>query len=73
VTMRDGESGPVGWAAYHRNWRAVWWLMERGASWKEESRWGRSVRQMLETDLESGRETSAEGVQVAARLREADK
>ena len=73
VTMRDGESGPVGWAAYHRNWRAVWWLMEHGASWNEESRWGRSLRQMLEADLPSRPEHPAEAVRVAARLREADK
>lgn len=46
--QRDGESGPVGWAAYHRNGRAVRWLMEHGAAWQGEQRYGTTVQAMLE-------------------------
>lgn len=53
LTKRDSEGGPVAWAAYHKNWRAVWLLMERGAEWKNEQAWGQPVAQMLSQDLSS--------------------
>ncbi|MBL8214015.1 MAG: ankyrin repeat domain-containing protein [Bryobacterales bacterium] len=48
LELRDGESGPVGWAAYHRNWRAVQWLVEQGAAWQGEQRYGTTVEAMRE-------------------------
>ncbi|MFO0706356.1 MAG: ankyrin repeat domain-containing protein [Nitrospira sp.] len=47
IKHRDGEGGPVAWAAYQKAWRAMWLLMERGADWKGEQAFGVSVHQML--------------------------
>jgi hypothetical protein len=52
LTKRDNESGPVGYAAYHKNWRAVWKLIERGAEWKSEERYGSTMSYMLASDLQ---------------------
>lgn len=59
LTIRDREGGPVAWAAYHArasytsSWRAVWMLIERGASWKDEQEFGQPVIKMFAEDLES--------------------
>ncbi|MBZ5606621.1 MAG: ankyrin repeat domain-containing protein [Acidobacteriia bacterium] len=59
ITKRDSEGGPVAWATYQAwmshgaNWRIVWLLMERGASWKDEQEFGRSVVSMFQDDYHS--------------------
>jgi hypothetical protein len=58
IELRDSESGPVGFAAssarslYTSRWRATWMLVERGAAWKDEQRYGQSVPRMLAFDFE---------------------
>lgn len=58
VKLRNGESGPVGYAAYyakgsyHSSWRATWMLIEHGAAWKGEQQFGQSVEQMIFADIE---------------------
>src|SRR5262249_28109147 len=58
VTLRDREGGPIGWAAHHArhtyqsSWRAVWLLVERGASWKDEQEFGQPVAAMLAREFE---------------------
>ncbi len=58
LTKRDGEGGPVAWAAYHAfmshssKWRIVWMLMERGAAWKNEQEFGRTVDYMFRSTFE---------------------
>ncbi|HKP29476.1 MAG TPA: hypothetical protein VJU15_08730 [Gemmatimonadales bacterium] len=67
VTLRDRESGPVGWAAYHAwmshisSWRMIQLLIERGAAWKEEQGFGRSVVDMFNDSFQE-RQRSADGV-----------
>jgi hypothetical protein len=57
LTSRDGEGGPVAWAAYHAwmshgsSWRLVQLLIERGAKWKDEQEFGRSVIDMFNDSL----------------------
>lgn len=72
--LRDGESGPVGWASYHNNWRAVWWLMEHGAAWRDEQRWGTSAYASLERDIASreaeGREVPPEAYRIRNRFQQ---
>lgn len=57
VKKRDGasyrDSGPVGWAAHHKNWRAVWLLIERGADWKDEKDFGNPVHQVVASEVSS--------------------
>lgn len=52
LKKRDNESGPVGYAAYHKNWRAVWQLIERGADWQNEQRYGSTLSYMLASELQ---------------------
>ena len=47
LTAKDGDLGPVGWAAYQKNWRAVWLMMERGAPWKNDLALGQPVVEVL--------------------------
>jgi len=47
ITLRDREGGPVAWAAYQKAWRAMWLLMERGATWKGEQQFGQTVHHMM--------------------------
>ena len=67
VTLRDGEGGPVAYAAYHAwmshisSWRAVQLLIERGATWKDEHAYGRTVLDMF-NDSYREREQTADGV-----------
>ena len=67
VKLRDREGGPVAFAAYHAwmshssSWRAVQLLVERGATWKDEQAYGRTVLDMFNDSLEE-RERSADGV-----------
>ncbi len=57
LSLRDSQGGPVAWAAYHAwmshasGWRMVWLLMERGAAWKDEQSWGKSVVDMFLDDV----------------------
>ncbi len=51
IKIRDSEGGPVAWAAYHKAWRAMWLLIERGADWKDEQMFGQSVHRMMLTEL----------------------
>lgn len=53
LTVKHGDLGPVGWAAYQKNWRAVWLLMERGAPWKNELAFGTPVVDVLTSELAS--------------------
>ncbi len=59
LTKRDREGGPVAWAAHNAwmshggAWRLVWLLMERGASWKDEQEFGKSVVSMFTDDYHS--------------------
>lgn len=58
VKIRDGEGGPIGWAAHHAymshgsDWRLVWRLIERGAAWENEQEFGRSLADMLEYSIQ---------------------
>jgi ankyrin repeat protein len=67
VTLRDREGGPVAWAAYHAwmshvsSWRNVQLLIERGATWKDEQEFGRTVVDMFNDSL-TEREGSGSGV-----------
>jgi len=55
LARRDRGGGPVGWAAYQKNWRAVWLMMERGAAWKDELALGQPIPFLLGMDLDSRR------------------
>jgi len=55
LTIKDGDLGPVGWAADQGNWRAVWLMIERGAPWKGETAFGQPVPDLLVSDLRSRR------------------
>lgn len=47
LALRDSESGPIGYAAQQSQWPAVLLLMERGASWKDDRRDGKSLAEMV--------------------------
>lgn len=47
LKLRDAESGPVAYAASRSQWSAVLLLIERGASWKDERRHGKSLAEMV--------------------------
>ena len=57
VSLRDREGGPVAWAAYHAwmshgsSWRNIQLLIERGAAWKDEHEFGRTVVDMFNDSL----------------------
>lgn len=67
LSLRDREGGPVASAAYHAwmshisSWRVVQLLIERGATWKDEQSYGRTVIDMF-NDRFREREGSADGV-----------
>jgi hypothetical protein len=70
VIRRDTNNGPVGWAASLKNWPAVWILMERGASWKNELSFGQPILAELESDLRnrgSGQEIPEEVAKIRAK------
>lgn len=56
------------------NWRIVWLLMQRGAAWKNEQEFGRTVDDMFRSSLDeathSSREISEEMRQILAKLDE---
>jgi hypothetical protein len=54
ISLRDNESGPVGYAAEAKNWTAVWFLMQRGAAWKGEARYGTSLLWNIDYALHNG-------------------
>lgn len=56
IKARDGEGGPVAYAAFNKAWRAMWFLMERGADWNGEQEFGVSVHQMLMNELQYRRD-----------------
>ncbi|MGH9721830.1 MAG: ankyrin repeat domain-containing protein [Bryobacteraceae bacterium] len=60
VIKRDSNNGPVGWAAYQKNWRAVWILIEHGAAWKGERAFDQPVPLELTRDLEYRRASRSE-------------
>ena len=60
VTRRDSNNGPVGWAAYQKNWRAVWLLIEHGAAWKGETAFSQPIPDLLASDLEYRRSSHSE-------------
>jgi hypothetical protein len=72
LTKRDSEAGPVGWATYNAwmshgsRWRLVWMLMERGASWKDEQEFGRSV---IATFLDDFRTREAQKGEISEEMR----
>jgi hypothetical protein len=74
LTKRDTNNGPVGWAAYQRNWRAVWLMIERGAAWKGENAMDEPVPRTLERDQEnrrgSGQEVPPEMEKIRAKYAE---
>ena len=43
LSLKDDESGPVGYAVAGKKWAAALMLIERGASWKNDARYGQSV------------------------------
>jgi len=57
LRKHDARGGPVGWASYMAsesfttNWRLVWLLIERGAEWKDEEEFGRTITDMFEQSL----------------------
>jgi len=57
VAIRDGEGGPVAWAAYYArgmyssSWRKVALLIEHGAAWKGEREFGEPVADMVARDF----------------------
>ncbi len=72
LKLRDRESGPVGWAAYHAHsipktdWRLVDLLVERGATWKGEQEFGQTVDSMLQQDCE---ERERQGKEISEEMR----
>ena len=52
LKIRNADGGVVGFAAYHKNWPAVWLLMESGAPWKNEKQFDEEVKAMLQRDYE---------------------
>lgn len=61
INLRDADSGPVCYAAYASNWRAAWTLMQRGAAWKGESRYGKTLEELAHlADSTAGGEPLAE-------------
>jgi hypothetical protein len=74
MRLQDGELGPVGWAAYLKNWRAVWLLMERGAPWKDQRAFEQPIPLVLEGDFQYKRagnsEIPVEMEKIAAKYRE---
>lgn len=54
ISLRDNESGPVGYAGNAKNWTAVWFLIERGATWKGEARYGTSLVWEVDYALHNG-------------------
>ncbi len=71
LKQRDREGGPVAWAAYHKAWRAMWFLMERGADWKNEQAFGQPVARMLAMELEYNKQGAPEEVHKALAKYEA--
>lgn len=67
VSLRDREGGPVEWAAYHAwmshvsSWRLIQFLIEHGATWKDEQAFWRTVVDTFNESLKE-RERSAEGL-----------
>jgi hypothetical protein len=67
VSLRDREGGPVASAAYSAwmshisSWRVVQLLIERGATWRDEQSYGRTVLDMFHDSLKE-REHSGDGV-----------
>ena len=57
LSIRDGEGGPVGWAAYHArakyssSWRMVALLIDRGAAWKGERYFGELIADTVARDF----------------------
>src|SRR5262249_11023038 len=47
VTLRDGENGPVGFAAHRNNWQAAWLLIQHGAAWRDERGFGTPVAELV--------------------------
>jgi len=74
VALRDHNGGPVGWAAYLKNWRAVWPMIERGAAWKGEVALDQPIPQELDWDLayrrSNGMEVPVEMEKVMAKYAE---
>lgn len=52
LTIHNPDGGAVGFAAYHKNWPALWLLMESGAPWKGEKQFDEPVIEMLKRDYE---------------------
>ncbi len=52
LTIHNPDGGAVGFAAYHKNWPALWLLMESGAPWKGEKQCDEPVIAMLKRDYE---------------------
>jgi len=59
LTLRDGENGPVGFAADRRNWQSVWLLIQGGASWKDERAFGTPIPQLIAWDLRERRSSAS--------------
>ena len=55
MTLRYGENGPVGWAANRKHWPSVWWMIQRGAAWKDARSFGTPMPQVLAWDVASRR------------------
>jgi hypothetical protein len=72
LTLRDQDSGPVGYAAEAYNWPAVWMLMERGAPWKGDARYGRTLADMVALGFQGATNPSEDLKNVRAKL-EAEK
>jgi hypothetical protein len=52
LNVRNADGSVVGFAAYHKNWPALWLLMESGAPWKGEKQFDEEVKAMLQRDYE---------------------
>jgi hypothetical protein len=69
LTRRDSYNGPVGWATHHKNWPAVWLLMERGAAWKNETAFGQPILSELDGDVGRRRGMSSGVPEEMAKIR----
>jgi len=67
---RDSESGAAAYAAYFKNWDAAWGLVQAGAPWSGERRYGDTVEAMLSRDIES---RNADRTPVTAAMRELER
>jgi hypothetical protein len=70
VAARDGESASAAYAAYFKNWDAAVALVQAGAPWRGERRYGDNVEAMLGREIAS---RNADQTPVTAAMKELER